>query len=189
MAFVLRSARYIAEECMRSLIEEGDTVIDATVGNGHDTCTLASLVGDSGHVYGFDIQKDAIDSATERLKSKNLLSRCSLFCAGHQDMNLYIKFPVKAVFFNLGWLPGGNKQITTLWPTTEIAIRAAMKLVVPMGVVCICAYPGHDEGNHERNELIQWFSSLDPRDFNVLEHKFINAGPGAPECFLLQKQK
>ena len=31
-------------------------------------------------------------------------------------------------------------------------------------------------------------AALRPQDFNVLHQRFINAGPGAPECFILQKQ-
>ncbi len=38
---------------------EGDIVIDATMGNGHDTQFLAELVGENGHVYAFDIQESA----------------------------------------------------------------------------------------------------------------------------------
>ena len=174
---------------MRSLLEEGDHVVDATVGNGHDTCTLASLVGATGHVYGFDIQQAAIDSTAKRLEEAGLTSRVTLYCTGHENLSDYVKEPVKAVFFNLGWLPGGNKQITTLWNTTEKAIRSALELVRVMGVVCICVYPGHEEGDRERHHLIDWFKNIDPREFNILEHRFLNAGDGAPECFLLQKQK
>ena len=45
---------------LKTAAQEGDTVIDATVGNGHDTIILAHLVGDQGKVFGFDIQEQAI---------------------------------------------------------------------------------------------------------------------------------
>ena len=45
---------------------KGDYAVDATLGNGHDTCFLAEIVGDSGKVFGFDIQK-------KRLKAQQLV--------------------------------------------------------------------------------------------------------------------
>lgn len=47
-------------------ISEGDTVIDATAGNGYDTLFLSRAVGPSGKVLAFDVQEQALD-ATERL--------------------------------------------------------------------------------------------------------------------------
>ena len=46
--------------------KEGDYAVDATLGNGHDTCFLAEIVGDNGKVFGFDIQK-------RRLKAQQLV--------------------------------------------------------------------------------------------------------------------
>ena len=46
----------------------GETVVDATAGNGNDTQFLAELVGENGHVLAFDIQQAALDSTAERLR-------------------------------------------------------------------------------------------------------------------------
>ncbi|MCL6617576.1 MAG: class I SAM-dependent methyltransferase, partial [Anoxybacillus ayderensis] len=63
----------------RSLIDfavkEGDVVVDATVGNGHDTLYLAERVGESGHVFGFDIQAQAIENTTKRLREHRMEQR------------------------------------------------------------------------------------------------------------------
>ena len=188
MAWELRSARYLAADALERIIEPGDTVVDATLGNGHDTQFLASLVGPEGHVIGFDIQTDAVASAEKRLREAGLLDRCELHCIGHQHMGEYVHMPVKAVVFNLGWLPGGDKSITTHWETTEQAICTALRLLVKGGLLSICAYPGHAAGDEERAALIQYLSSLRPQEYNVLHQRFLNAGPGAPECFLIQRQ-
>ena len=63
MAWELRSARFLAADVLERVIQPGDTVVDATVGNGHDTQMLAELVGENGHVIGFDVQPSAIASA------------------------------------------------------------------------------------------------------------------------------
>ena len=188
MAYVLRSARWIASDVLHQVIEEGDTVIDATLGNGHDTVMLAQLVGASGKVYGFDIQKDAVARTASLLEENALLERCELFAEGHQNIAARVHSPIKAAVFNLGWLPGGDKSITTLWETTQTAISAALNLLIKGGVCTVCAYPGHAEGDRERFALMDWLSDLRPQEFNVLHHRFLNAGPGAPECFVIQKQ-
>ena len=55
MSYELKSARYLAREILSCAVQSGDTVIDATMGNGHDTAFLCEAVGPLGHVYAFDI--------------------------------------------------------------------------------------------------------------------------------------
>ena len=45
-----------AKAAWASLLSPGDTVVDATCGNGHDTLALARLVGPHGCVIAMDIQ-------------------------------------------------------------------------------------------------------------------------------------
>lgn len=54
MSYELRSARWIAADVLRQVVQPGDTVVDATLGNGHDTLMLCELVGETGRVIGFD---------------------------------------------------------------------------------------------------------------------------------------
>ena len=187
-AFELKSARYIAADCLRRFLLPGDTAIDATMGNGHDTLMLCELVGACGCVHAFDVQAQAVENTRKRLKDAGVFERAHLHLSGHEHMAEYVEAPVRAIMFNLGWLPGGNKEITTRWETTQIAVTTALKLLDIDGICIICVYPGHEEGDFERAQLTQLLSSLRPQDFNVLHHRFINAGPGAPECYILQKQ-
>lgn len=188
MAYELRAARQLAADVHRLVIRPGDTVIDATLGNGHDTVALAELVGAEGRVIGFDIQQEAVDRTLLRLQEAGLADRCTLHAVGHQHMKSYVSSPVRCVAFNLGWLPGGDKAITTLWESTEQAVESALALLVQGGVCTICVYPGHAAGDYEREQLIAWLTALRPQEYNVLHQRFINAGPGAPECFVIQKQ-
>ncbi len=187
-AFVLRSARQLAADAQRRILREGDTAVDCTLGNGHDTCYLASLVGETGRVIGFDLQPDAVARTEERLREAGLLERCELRCAGHERIAEFVTRPVRCIVFNLGWLPGGDKSVTTLWPTTRRAVTDALSLLAPMGLLTLCAYPGHAAGEEELRGLRELLASLRPQDFNVLHQRFLNAGPGAPECFLVQRQ-
>ncbi len=185
--YELKSARFLAKDILQAAVHAGDRVIDATMGNGHDTAFLCELVGPGGRVYAFDIQSQAVRNTAERLEKQGLSDRASLFQEGHEHMPERVKEPVAAAVFNLGWLPGADHRVTTRWETTKIALAGALELIRPGGILLVCAYPGHPEGDRERNEMIRFLSGLSNRKFNVLRQSFLNAGPGAPECFVVQK--
>lgn len=187
MSYELRSARFLAREALERAVRPGDTVVDATMGNGHDTLMLCEAVGHEGRVYAFDVQQEAVTETEKRLKSRNVAERATLIGAGHEHMKEYVNGPVSAVVFNLGWLPGGDHMITTRWETTSRAVQAALELLGPGGILVICAYPGHAEGELERRELTGYLAGLDNRRYNVLRQQFLNANAGAPECFVVQK--
>ncbi len=188
MAFELRSARFLAQDVLRAHLHEGCTAVDCTAGNGHDTCFLAQLCGEGGHVYAFDIQGSALLSAADLLQQNGLRYRVTLIRDGHEHILAHLSAPVDAVMFNLGWLPGGDKHITTLWDTTRTAVTDALTLLKRGGIMTVCVYPGHAEGNVERENLSTLLSALRPQEYNVLHGVFANAGPGAPECWVIQRQ-
>ena len=188
MSYELKSARYLAREVILRTVEPGDTAVDATMGNGHDTQMLCETVGPEGRVWAFDVQAQAVEETRNRLRAQGLDGRAELILSGHEHMAEYVKGPVKAVMFNLGWLPGGDHAVTTRWETTRTAVESALDLLAPMGVLVICAYPGHAEGEREKQELTAFLGGLDNRRYNVLHQRFLNAGPGAPECFVIQRQ-
>ena len=188
MSYELKSARYLAREVILRAVEPGDTVVDATMGNGHDTQMLCETVGPEGRVWAFDVQAQAVEETRNRLRAQGLDGRAELILSGHEHMAEYVKGPVKAVMFNLGWLPGGDHAVTTRWETTRTAVESALDLLAPMGVLVICAYPGHAEGEREKQELTAFLGGLDNRRYNVLHQRLLNAGLGAPECFVIQKQ-
>ena len=187
MGYELKSARFLAWDALERAVRAGDTVVDATMGNGHDTLFLAERTGPEGCVYAFDIQESAVAATRKLLDENGLLSRVTLLCRSHADLAECVPCPVSAVVFNLGWLPGGSHEITTLWESTEKAVSAALRLLAPGGIITLCAYPGHAEGDRERRSLAVLLSGLSNREFNVLHQRFLNAGEGAPECFIVQK--
>ena len=189
MDYELKSARYLAREILTRAIHPGDKVVDATMGNGHDTAYLCELVGETGHVFTFDVQEQALQMTEKRLMEAGLARRATLFLTGHEHLAEVVREPVQAVVFNLGWLPGGDHTVTTRWETTKAAVEAALSLLSPGGVLVLCVYPGHDEGERERQQLTPFLASLDNRLYNVLHQRFLNAAPGAPECFVVQKNR
>ena len=187
--FTLRNARHLAADYMRRAIREGDAVIDATMGNGKDTLFLCELVGNSGHVYAFDVQEEAVARTRERVAEAGFANRTTLLLAGHETMVEHVKEPVQAVMFNLGWLPGAEHIVTTQTETTLKAVRAALELIAPGGIVTVCVYPGHEEGARELHALRELAAGLDVRRYNALHHHFVNASGQTPQLILIQKNK
>ena len=187
--FCLRNARYLATEILQRHIRSGDTVIDATMGNGGDTLMLCGLVGSEGRVYSFDVQEQAIAATRARLAEAGMLERARLFLAGHEHMGSMVRERVQAVVFNLGWLPGGDHRVTTMTATTLQAVEAAIRLLEDGGIISLCVYPGHEEGSKELTALEEYCAALDRRRFVVLLHRFLNANKPAPVLIVIQKNR
>lgn len=155
-----------AQALMRDHVTSGDIVIDATAGNGHDTLLLAELVGEAGEVFAFDNQADAIESTRSRLAQVGLERRVILLCHGHEQMAQAIPASLhgtlKAVIFNLGYLPGGDKSHTTQKASTLSALTQAFNLLMPGGMLSIMAYTGHPGGRAEAEAIKQWAAALTP---------------------------
>lgn len=167
-------------------IKEGGTVVDFTMGNGHDTLWLSNMVGDSGKVYAFDIQQAALDSTANRLQEHGRRN-VTLIKDSHSNVKNYVKEPICAGLFNLGYLPGGDRSITTMWETTLPAIRAAIDLLEAGGGLLIAVYPGHAEGTAEGIEVTKLLSEYDRRQMSCTQVRLVNS-PTSPFFFLVEKR-
>lgn len=160
-----------AHTTLSKIIQAGDLVIDATVGNGHDTLFLAQCVGENGKVYGFDIQQAALDETCRRLDEAGLSQQVSLYHAGHEAMRIALPESLagraKAVMFNLGYLPGGDKQRTTTLNTTLAALEQSQQLLASGGAISVLAYTGHPGGREEAEAVKAWAAKLAPDYFEV----------------------
>lgn len=181
-----------ARALLQRAIEPGNLAIDATVGNGHDTLLLAELVGKNGHVYGFDIQKEAIDTALSRLQDMNLLDRATLILDGHEHVEKNIpkneKRELGGAIFNLGYLPGGDKTIVTTPETTISAVEQILKMLKPEGILILVIYHGHPEGALERDHLLQYVMNIDQKLAHVLKYQFINQQNNPPFIIAIEKR-
>lgn len=173
-----------------SIIEAGEIAIDATVGNGHDTLFLADCVTQTGFVYGFDIQPQAIAVTMERLRC-NELKHVTLLQQSHANLRASlpaeIEGKVAVVMMNLGYLPGGDKQLTTRSDSTLAAIRDGIGLLRPGGIMTIIGYPGHSEGAIETAAVVDFLSGVSPVEFQV-DEPFPEANRiAAPRLFVIRR--
>ena len=172
---------------LHNFVRDGYTAVDATCGNGHDTLLMARLVGAGGHVFGFDIQQQALIETGRRLDETELSQRVSLVLAGHENLAEHVTEPVQVVLFNLGYLPGGDRTIITLPGTTVAALKQSLPLLAPGGVVLITIYPGHCGGTDEQFHVESWAAGLDPRTIHLWRMCQTNVSPAAPYLLLIQK--
>ena len=168
-------------------LHEGDTVVDFTMGNGNDTLFLSKAVGESGKVYAFDIQEDALISTKEHLEANGAPENYTLICASHHRVKEFVNEPIKAGMFNLGYLPrSGRKALTTMRETTMPAVEAAIELLAPDGVLIVAIYPGHEEGALEGEMLREYFKTLSKYRVCPSEFKILNS-PTSPYFFVVEK--
>lgn len=141
-------------------LKEGDVAVDFTMGNGHDTEFLSKTVGEFGHVFAFDVQEAALASTSENLRAANCPNNYTLILDSHHNVKKYVDVPIKAGMFNLGYLPGSDKKVTTMRSTTLPAIQAAIELMDKDAIILIAVYPGHKEGEEEGKLICEYLSTL-----------------------------
>ena len=164
---------------------EGDIAVDFTMGNGHDTAFLSKAVGETGHVYAFDIQAQALESTARNLAEQGCPQNYTLIHDSHHKVKEYVKTPFRVGMFNLGWLPGGDKSITTMRETTLPAIRDAIELLDRDGILNIAIYPGHKEGDEEGKLVCEYLSSLSRFKVCVTRVQIINS-PTSPYFLMVE---
>ncbi len=152
---------------VREVLQPGDTAIDATCGNGHDTEFLSRLVGPDGRVFAFDVQEIAIHATAMRV-AQSMGGSVTLFHVSHAEMLKCLPVEcrglIAVVMFNLGYLPGSRRSVTTLSASTRVALEQACQLLRPGGMVSIVAYTGHAGGQDELQTIRDFVAEL-PAEF------------------------
>ncbi|KAL5705796.1 hypothetical protein ACHQM5_024047 [Ranunculus cassubicifolius] len=183
-----------AHSVWQKLIQKGDTLIDATCGNGHDTLALTKMVSTQGGgwVYAIDIQKSAIDNTTSLLNSNEEeipKENVKLFQICHSRMEEIVpkESVVRVVAFNLGYLPGGDKSIITVPERTLEALKAASRLVESGGVISVLVYVGHSGGREEYETVMGFAAGLPVENWVCSKFEMVNR-PLAPVNLFIYKR-
>lgn len=171
----------IAQQIWKSILTKEECAIDATCGNGHDTVKLAAL---AKTVYAFDIQSEAIRVSKDRV-SEHKLDNVHFYQQCHSSFPSEIT-DVRLIVYNLGYLPGCDKNITTLTPTTLKSLENACNLIKPGGMITVTCYPGHEEGQIEEKKILEWAEQLNPSVWQCCHRRFINK-IRSPSLLSLQK--
>lgn len=177
-------------------LKNGDVVVDATAGNGHDTVFLSQHVLPGGRVFVFDVQASALEATKSQIanhKSQDEVgSAVQLIHAGHERFEEFLPPEVhgniSAFMFNLGWLPGSDKVCFTRTETTLAALSIAAEWLAEFGLITVVCYPGHEGGDTEALAVEKWAAQLPADRFEAQKIAFVNLEGAPPRCFVVRKR-
>ncbi len=189
-----------AHQLLAEVVPSGGLVVDLTAGRGQDTLALYRMVGDSGQVVAFDVQPEALAATQTRLRQAGVQARqpiapgrrleaqagVDLLCCSHAQLARTVPGALQGIIGNLGYLPGGDKQIITRLDSTLSALEQACTGLDYGGRVAIVVYPGHAGGAEEAQAVGDFFAALDEQFFQVLALRVANRSQ-APGLFVAEK--
>lgn len=184
---MLPNVLQISKMLVGAVVAPGDVVVDATVGHGRDTRFLAEMVGDEGHVYGFDVMPEAIGRAHALLAEAGIAARATLVEADHAEMDAHLPGDVRlaAAMFNLGYLPGSDRAVRTRATSTIPALRTALARLRAGGRLSVVVYRRHDDGT-EADAVAAWTQSLPAREAHVVRYGMTNR-KAAPALYVVER--
>jgi len=182
---VLQHTTELALHMCQAYVDKDGAAVDATCGNGNDTLWLAKRCK---KVYAFDIQDNAIEATAKLLQTEGQ-SNVVLIKDSHENMREYVKEKPCIIVFNLGFLPGGDKGITTNREGSMRAIESALEILAVGGVLCVTMYPGHPEGALEQARILEWAKALDSRKYHAVFANMLNQSERAPQVIWITKKK
>lgn len=178
----------MAREYITGCLGAGELAVDATAGNGHDTLFLAHLVGETGKVLSFDIQKEALSKTRALLETEHLAHRVQLIHCSHEFLTDYVNGrQIGALMFNLGYLPGGDHGIVTQPGTTTRGMEAGLSKLKEGGILTAVLYSGHPGGLEEKRAVLSYAASLERKRYNVLHYEIINRTGFPPSLLVIEK--
>ena len=190
-------------------IRHDGIVIDATCGNGHDTLALAQHLWPDlakapgtdtcGLLLPFDVQPEAISATMQRLEDAGygglIGGRIVLINDSHENIKRHLSdiagddAGACLIMFNLGYMPGGDKSVTTTSKTTLEAVSDALLCLEPDGLICITMYNGHEAGAEEKQALLAFAGELDSHVYHVSFISMINQRNDPPEILLISRKR
>lgn len=185
---IIKSNDKMLKNILSAYITPKTTAVDCTLGNGYDSLWL--LQSGVKKLYAFDIQEIAI-SNSKRLLTKEFnqnLENVHLILDSHENLAKYIS-SADLFIFNLGYLPKGDKSITTEKASTLKAISIALKKLSVNGICAITAYSGHIMGALEKEKIVEFLQDLDGSIFHVAYINLLNQKNNPPEVFLITRKK
>ena len=107
----------------------------------------------------------------------------------HANLAHYVSEPIGLIVFNLGYLPGGDKQRATQTETTLAALQAALDKLTVGGLLSVTMYWGHEAGKTERAAVLRWAASLDRSTYHCVHTDMCNQPNCPPEILFVSRKK
>lgn len=153
--------------------------------------SLALGAHGEGLVVAVDVQQAAIDSTRQHLErnvDETCLRSVRYHCLCHSNLDALLPNASAAlVAFNLGYLPGGAKELTTTATSTLAAVEASCRLLKPGGLISLVVYVGHPGAREEVEAVEGLCAHLSSTDWNVGHWEWANR-PLSPHLFLIYRK-
>lgn len=188
MKYRLGNVHQIVDLIIRNYLKKGSICVDATLGNGKDSLKIYKTLDGDCKIYSFDIQDQAIIKS-KKLFAENKINeyKIKIINDSHENIYNYIHEPVDFFIMNLGYLPGGNKDITTNFKSVKIFLDKITLIMKAKSFGLIIFYPGHEKGMEEYIEISKYLSDLDQNKFNVSKIEQMNQKNQPPLVVMLER--
>ncbi len=147
----------------------GDVVIDATAGNGKDSLILSKMLFPDDSDGAVATQEDSVDKnqtqlisidiqqlacvntkllLEENLNSNIFNNNVQVMHKSHAPMPSLPKESVGLICYNLGYLPGADKEAQTQMTTSIYSLADSALLIRSGGLLSVMSYPGNGWKEH-----------------------------------------
>ena len=164
-------------------VENNIKACDMTAGNGKDSKFILDKKNPK-ILYAFDIQK------LSQERCKNLIGQRENFkfiLDDHKNIEKYIGEKIDLFIYNLGFLPRGDKSITTNYESVIKSLESALNLLNKNGLILITFYPGHETGRDEAFHVGNFLKNLDQKKFQLIKYDFYNQINNPPFLISIRK--
>ncbi len=166
-------------------------IIDATCGNGHDLLYISQHLSPKAKLIAIDIQPEAIKNSQKRIELEGKNKTIDYYCSSHDDILSnadIITNNIDLLIFNLGYLPRGNHQLMTQSTTTIRALDIALPLLSTNGVITIVSYPGTEEGAQENQDVANYLSSINQKEYHISCWTPLNQVNQPPILYIIRRR-
>ena len=168
------------------------TIVDITCGNGHDTVYLLSHCHESSHVYAIDIQEVAISRTKEKIVKElpQAMNQVDFILGSHDSV--LETLPVSSIDLlvgNLGYLPNVDHEVMTQSTSTITALTKGLAKLSVHGLCTIVAYPGTESGRKEAEELEDYITSINQKEFHCSTWQPLNQANHPPILYIIRRRK
>lgn len=164
-------------------VENNIRACDMTAGNGKDS----KFILDNKNpkiLYAFDIQKLSQERCEKLIGQRE---NFKFILDDHKNIEKYIEEKIDLFIYNLGFLPKGDKSITTNYKSVIESLKSCLNLLNENGLILITFYPGHEEGKNEEKYVGEFLKNLDQKTFQVIKYNFYNQINNPPFLISIRK--
>lgn len=188
---IARKTTFWVQELLKPYVEKARILVDGTARNGWDTLYLTQSSPKDAQVLSFDIQTLALESAKKLVEKEYSegLGKITFICSNHRNFQEYIKAPIDIAMMNLGYLPNGDKSLTTQAEDSLETIAQLMARLRLRGAISVTCYPGHPEGKKEYEVISDFLAAISSKEFQIMRIEKWNHIAESPIAFLIERIK